>query len=132
VRVLVTGGRDYANQARLNQALDCIHAARPITVVIHGDSRGADRMAAAWARQRGIPDDPKPADWDNIDAPGVKIRWNARTRRFYNANAGFQRNIEMLERGDVELVIAFAGGNGTQHCVRNALKRGIAVMSVDD
>jgi acetylornithine deacetylase/succinyl-diaminopimelate desuccinylase-like protein len=130
MRILVTGGRDYTDRRRIYEALDTIHANRAITEVIHGDCRGADRLAASWAKQRGIPDDPHPADWDDIDAPGAIIRRDRETKKFYNAAAGHQRNLKMLAL-EPDLVVAFPGGPGTAHCVANALKRLIAVMSVD-
>jgi hypothetical protein len=132
VRVLITGGRGYANAARLTEALDTVHSATPVALLIHGDCRGADRLAARWAEQRGIATDPHPADWGDIDAPGAVVRWNPRSRKFYNAAAGRQRNLSMISSTHPELVVAFAGGPGTAHCVASALKAGIPVLSVDD
>ena len=55
MRLLVTGGRDYADRANVWATLDAIHAATPIATVIHGACpTGADRHAAEWAANRGV------------------------------------------------------------------------------
>jgi hypothetical protein len=121
--------RAAAERVRLTEALETIHAATPIEEIMHGDCRGADRLAAEWAGRKGIPISAYPADWDNIDLPGAKIRM--RNGRPYDATAGFRRNIRMLLEGAPQLVIAFPGGPGTDHMVAQALKRNFAVLSVD-
>lgn len=131
MRILACGGRKYRDQARVDTALDTIHAATPIEVVIHGCAGGADRMAADWARRRGVKIDPYPADWDNLDHPQARLKWNTFRRRMYDANAGFRRNLRMLIEGCPQLVVAFPGGAGTDDMVAKALKNNVAVLSVD-
>ena len=60
LRVLVCGGRDYANADALHVALDGLHSERQFGLVITGGARGADTMAHNWALSRGIPTPP----WD--------------------------------------------------------------------
>lgn len=129
MRILVCGGRTYQDQRRVDEALDAIHQATPIELLIHGCCRGADKLAAEWARRRQVPMSAYPADWANIDHPGAKIRFVG--RRPYDATAGFRRNIKMLIEGCPQLVVAFPGGNGTAHMVAQSLQRGFAVLSVD-
>ena len=45
------------------------------------------------------------------------------------ARGGFRRNLEMLDEKP-DGVIAFPGGNGTAHTVRNAKQRGIPVLEL--
>jgi hypothetical protein len=113
MRILVCGGRDYADACALNEALDAIHRENTITRLIHGAARGADSLAAAWARSRGIPTLAFPADW----------------RRDGKA-AGFVRNARMLREGRPELVVAFPGGTGTAHMVNLARPAGIPVREI--
>jgi YspA, cpYpsA-related SLOG family len=113
MKVLVTGGRDFADAALLAAALDSIHAEQSISLLIHGDPRGADRLAAAWADVRQIPLLAFPADW------------NAHGRA-----AGFIRNARMLAEASPELVIAFPGGKGTAHMVGVAIKAGVPVRRI--
>ena len=54
-RILVCGGRTYDDQAAIHRCLDIIHAAKNITLLIHGGSRGADTIAEEWAVTNGVP-----------------------------------------------------------------------------
>ena len=109
MRVLVTGGRDYADHAALWKVLDEL---KP-TVIIHGDATGADAYAGEWAEIRGVLCVVEPAKWDLI-----------------GPFAGNLRNMVMIDRHHPDLVVACPGGNGTRHCVTYALLRGIPVRRV--
>jgi YspA, cpYpsA-related SLOG family len=58
MRVLVCGGRDFHDAGLMNSVLDRLHTEKFFTVLIHGNARGADRIADAWASCRGIPREP--------------------------------------------------------------------------
>jgi hypothetical protein len=113
MRILVCGGRDYGDEIVLYAALDEIHGRRPVTRLIHGAARGADSLAAAWAKSRGVPTHAFPADW----------------KRDGRA-AGFLRNARMVRDGRPDLVVAFPGGKGTAHMVRLARDAGLPVLDV--
>jgi hypothetical protein len=113
MRILVCGGREYADARALDGALDAIGREMAITHLIHGAARGADSLAAAWAQSRGIPALAFPADW----------RKDGRA-------AGFVRNARMLREGRPELVVAFPGGTGTAHMVRLARAAGVPVREI--
>ena len=113
MNVLVCGGRDYADARALNEALDALHRERVVTRLIHGAARGADSLAAAWARSRGIPALAFPADWKKDGQA-----------------AGFVRNARMLRGGRPELVVAFPGGRGTVHMVGLAKAAGVPVRQI--
>ncbi len=113
-RVLVCGGRNYGDHRTLFAVLDEVHAARPISLIIHGACiqrgliSGADRWAEAWARACEIP------------YLGVPARWNAEGNR-----AGPLRNFRMLNEHKPDLVIGFPGGKGTAGMLELARKAGI-------
>lgn len=44
MRVLVCGGRDFADSEYCFAVLSKLHARRPITVIIEGGATGADRL----------------------------------------------------------------------------------------
>lgn len=77
-----------------------------MTLLIHGDARGADRLAARWAVQNGVPVKAFPANW-----------------RAHGLAAGPMRNEQMLVEGMPQLVIAFPGGRGTADMVRRVRSR---------
>lgn len=110
MRVLVCGGRDFNDMAMATQALDAIHAQRPITCIIYGAAPGADTLGKLWAQARGIATDPYPADW-NKDGRA----------------AGPIRNRRMLHASHPEYVVAFPGGKGTADMVSIATAAGLPV-----
>lgn len=111
MRILVCGGRDFADSDLLNRTLDQLAKTHFIEAVIEGNGRGADRMAGFWARKHGIDNLKYPPDWDR-----------------YGAAAGPMRNQEMIDDGRPDLVIAFPGGRGTQDMIKRALVAGIEVV----
>lgn len=113
MNVLVCGGRGFVNEALLYTRLDDLHRACPITVIIHGDAFGADRLAQCWAEKRGIEVAAFPADWDR-----------------YGRAAGPIRNRQMLEQGKPALVVAFPGGKGTWDMIDQADRAGIEVNQI--
>lgn len=113
MRVLVCGGRDYRDAARVDQVLQQIGAEQPITVIIHGAARGADQLGEAWGLKHGLQLEPYPADWNT-----------------YGLSAGPRRNQEMLTKGKPDLVVAFPGGRGTADMVRRSKRAGVRVIEV--
>jgi hypothetical protein len=110
-RILVCGGRNYYNQARVNEVLD---AHKP-SVIIHGAARGADTLASRYASTTGIPQIACPADWAK-----------------HGLKAGFLRNQQMLNDHKPDLVIAFPGGRGTADMVRRARRAKVPVIEIGE
>ena len=109
VRLLVCGGRDYADRERMFSVLTELKPG----MVIHGAARGADSLAAEWARSACAASTAFPADWVA----------NGRA-------AGPIRNEVMLREGKPTLVVAFPGGRGTEDMVRRALLLGVTVLRI--
>lgn len=128
-RVLVTGGRNYRNQARVSEALDRVHRKHGISAIIEGGAEGADRCAAHWAFRHQMKPLTFPADWDAIDVPHAVVRVR-RDGKKYNAAAGAIRNRRMLEEGRPDVVVAFPGGKGTADMVKAAKKAGLPVWEI--
>jgi hypothetical protein len=113
MKVLICGGRDFVEQQKLNRVLNKIHAKTPITLVIHGDARGADRMGGSWAIVHHIDVQKFPADWDK-----------------FGRAAGMARNVQMLNEGKPDLCIACPGGYGTEHMVSLCRAVGIPIVEI--
>lgn len=132
MRVIVFGGREY-NGIDVDLCLTYFHEGTlilthedkvmtgPITCVIHGNAKGADRKGKDWAIEEGVKHRPYPADWDNIDAPGAVIKHNIRTGKPYNAVAGHWRNEQMARESNADLAFMAPGGQGTRS-MRNKCK----------
>lgn len=110
MRVLVCGGRDYANEQCVADTLSYYGP----SLVIQGNAAGADDIAQRWAEANHVPVMPFPADWGK-----------------YGKKAGYLRNKQMLEEGQPDMVIAFPGGKGTAMMVRIAREAGVEVIEVN-
>lgn len=110
-RVLVCGGRSYADRRSVYVCLDGL-IPQP-TTIIHGGAHGADMIAHDWAVWRQIPRRVFMADWEN-----------------QGRSAGPLRNARMLAEGKPHLVLAFPGGRGTADMVRKAKAVGVPVIEV--
>lgn len=120
MRMIVTGGRRYADVAYLWAALDLVVREQEDVVavsVIEGASDdvtgpylGADYWARQWARARGHEEITVHAEWRRL---GPK--------------AGPIRNSEMLGLWP-DIVVAFPGGKGTQDMINKAKAAGVTVI----
>lgn len=116
IRILVCGGRDFADRDLVFRTLDALAHRTIIDAVIEGDARGADRIAGYWARKGRI---------KNLKFPILPAEWDA-----YGKSAGPIRNRRMLAEGRPDLVVAFPGGRGTADMVRAARAAGIDVLII--
>ena len=117
MRVIVCGSRNWGEyphqRQKIYDALDAIHAAKPITFLFHGNARGVDTVAGTWGKlKQTIQVVPVPAEWSK-----------------YGDRAGPIRNKNMLGQG-VELVIAFPGGKGTTNMIAQAERAGVKVQKI--
>jgi hypothetical protein len=111
-RLLVCGGRDYADEAAAFRALDAADAQRRVAVVIHGGALGADTLAGRWAAARGRECIVFRADW-----------------QAHGKAAGPHRNAQMLNEGRPNGVLALPGGRGTADMTRRAKAYGLPVWA---
>lgn len=102
MRVLVTGGRDYIGDVSCLSLID-------ISILIHGEAKGADKRAAQYCESHGI------------HTASVKALWD-----IFNKSAGYKRNSAMLLLKP-EYCVAFPGGRGTAMMVELCEKEGIPV-----
>ena len=107
IRVIVCGGRDYADRVRVFQALDAAHAKRPIKTLVHGGAPGADSLAQDLGRERGY----RSSDETRIGSALAPKAGPVRNQQMADAGAGG--------------CIAFPGGIGTTDVVRRATAVGI-------
>ncbi len=113
MKVLVCGGRTYADMDRMDAVLDKLHAEAIIEQIIEGGANGADNLARNWALSRRVPFETFKADWEN-----------------QGSFAGPMRNKRMLYEGAPDLVIAFPGNKGTANMIKQARKAGIKVIEI--
>ncbi len=82
--------------------------------IIHGCAPGEDMLVARFCHKwRHVSEERYPADWET-----------------YGKAAGPKRNLKMLEEGKPDLCLAFPGGSGTNHMVKQCLKAGVLVERI--
>ena len=113
MRLLVCGGRDFSDKLLVFQTLDKAHSRKPISLLIQGGAKGADRLALEWAWSRKIPVNTYAADWT-----------------LYGKAAGHIRNTWMLVDGKPDYVLAFKGGAGTANMIKQAKAAGVQTYEV--
>lgn len=114
MKILVCGGRSYGDVDKVFEILDCINTLTPISYLVHGNAKGADRLAEDWAIQAKVCPLSYPADWEK-----------------HGKTAGPIRNKQMLDNNpDIRLVVAFPGGAGTKNMAALAKARDIKVMEI--
>ena len=110
MRILFCGDRNWISYRVI---ADVMANLKP-DVVIEGEAKGADSIAADVADYFGIPVLRFPAQWER-----------------YGAAAGPIRNTQMLKEGIPDLVVAFHddihSSKGTRNMVEQAKKNGIQV-----
>jgi hypothetical protein len=124
--VLVTGSRDWEDDGEIAAALRTLEG--KTVRLLHGNARGADRMAARVAKGLGFDVVPFPCDWSvKPDTPAHRIKTRPDGSQ-YDAGAGLDRNLAMLDENP-DLVLAFQRNysSGTQHTIDHARGRGIDV-----
>lgn len=114
--ILVTGGRDYADQDAVFTTLDAVTAHLPTldgVVLVQGDARGADKLAKRWAEVRGV------------HCASVPALWNK-----WPMSAGPKRNSAMLLLKP-DILVAFPGGKGTKDMKDKARLAGIQMVVIE-
>lgn len=118
MKVLVCGGRDYDNAERVKRVLDKLLSrcgGRSGLTIIQGMAPGADTLARQWAED------------NEVETIGFRASWN-----LYGKRAGYIRNVQMLNEGRPDLVIAFPGGTGTDMMVKLAKAAGVSVVKLEE
>ena len=116
-RVLICGGKDFADEKTFNETLDSL-IDKDNTILVSGHAKGADSLAEKYAENNGIEIKVFPPEWSK-----------------YQKAAGPIRNRQMLDyisETEENLVIAFWDGHskGTKHTVETAGKMGIETVIV--
>jgi hypothetical protein len=109
--LLVCGGREFDDYARVREPIEILFWVYGDRLrIMHGNAKGADKLAGRVADDLGIPCKEFPADWGK-----------------YGRGAGPIRNREMLDylkmcrrKGHSVQVISFPGGTGTADMVEIA------------
>lgn len=118
IRVLVFGGRDFDNWAKLDEVLSNFfyrdHPSK-VPVLIEGGAIGVDFLARVWAKHHGFDFEEYPAQWKK-----------------HGKAAGAIRNQQMIDEGYPDFAIGFPGGTGTADMIRRLKKNNIKLIEVEE
>jgi hypothetical protein len=81
------------------------------SVVISGAARGVDEAGERWAKEKGIPVEVFPADWEG-----------------YGNSAGYIRNKEMAANAEALVAVWDGYSKGTKHMISTAEYHGLSVF----
>lgn len=134
-RLLITGSREWTDGTIILRALGDVRAEwgdAEDCVLVHGDARGADRIAARfWGARFGLPVEPHPASWYAPCRPECKP--NHRRAKVLGGPKvcpaqGMYRNAHMVALGaDLCLAFILDESAGATKCAGLARKAGITV-----
>ena len=118
MRVLICGSRGWQDKRPIWDVLQMLEREGYVAgvTIVHGDARGADRIAATLAPNCGHRVEPHPAAW-----------------RLHGRRAGYLRNAEMLASG-IDHVYAFRSAGvskGTDQMITLAREAGVPVTVVE-
>lgn len=115
MRIIVAGSRTFNDYKLLEETLDNIIKEERIDnpIIISGTANGADKLGEIYAHNKGYKVLQFRPDWDK-----------------YGKSAGYIRNTEMAEAGDI--LVAFWDGKskGTEHMInimKNKNKHGFII-----
>lgn len=111
MRIVITGGRDNLDATTFIRVMKRIC---PEYCVLGDCPTGVDRMALNYCEDNDIKYNIHFADWDQ-----------------HGKSAGPIRNGVMLREPDIDFVLAFRGGRGTENCVKQAKEKGLLVLRVE-
>lgn len=111
-RIIVCGGKKYADRERLFAELDLIAKVYGPLVIIQGGGSGADALAREWARHHRVELVTMPAEWER-----------------HGKAAGTIRNQQMIDLCSPDAVVAFPGGRGTRDKLWRARAVGLPILA---
>lgn len=114
MKIAVVGSRTFNNYDLLCSYLNTIHLKEPISHIISGGAKGADKMGEKWANENGIETIIFIPDWEK-----------------YGRKAGFLRNKDIINEADK--VVCFWDGfsNGTKNSIELAKRQGKKCLIVN-
>ena len=106
MKIIITGGRNFNDYEKVKNTLDSLNP----SLIVHGDCRGADKLASIYATEKGV---------RQLKYPYISK---------YGRAGGPIRNFKMCSENKDAFLVAFPGGNGTDSCVKIAEKLGLKVL----
>ena len=114
MKVIIAGGRDFNDYAKLVQTCTKAMLEFEAFEVVSGGANGADKLGERFAKEWEYPIKRFPADWEK-----------------YGKSAGYIRNEEMAKYANALIAFWDGGSKGTKHMIDLAHKHGLKVIVVN-
>lgn len=114
MKLIIAGGRDFADYELLTAKIEELIVGEPHVEIVSGGARGADRLGEFFAIDHDLPIKRFPADWDR-----------------YGKAAGFKRNSEMADYADHCICFWDGKSKGTGHMINLAKSKGLKLTVVN-
>ena len=127
MNVIIAGSRTFNDYEKLRSFCDQVLEPYEDIVIFSGKAKGVDKLGEKYAKEKDFPLKEFPAQWNDVNGkPKEQIGIN-KMGGFYWKLAGFSRNLEMAQEGD--MLIAFWDGKskGTKHMIATAKKFNVEV-----
>ncbi len=113
MKLIIAGGREFTHFKGAFAHYLVINNQGIITEIVSGGARGADKVGELIAEAEGLTIKLFEADWDT-----------------HGKSAGYIRNSEMADYGDMLLAFWDGKSKGTKHMIDLATKKGLEVKVV--
>jgi hypothetical protein len=114
LKVLVSGGRKFADVKLMDRALDALHRRKRIDLLITGALSGAQEMAYYWAVRSRVPTVVTVPMQPDLTGKLDWSRWNH----------------DVLKRFELDGLVVFPGRSETDHLAELAESNGLRVWRV--
>ena len=130
MKVIIAGGRDYADYKRLKSVCTRLLIQAKVTEIVSGGAMGADKLAEDFARESKIQSTVFMAQWREIaskpDNEIVTDLWGSK----YWKLAGHERNEKMAAYGDALIAFWDMKSKGTKNMIDVAREYKIPVVII--
>ena len=127
MKVIIAGGREFNDYETLRKACDYYLQNETDIEIVSGTAPGADQLGERYAREKGYPIEPFPANWNaTAGKPDHEIGYRRDGSPYWKL-AGIVRNGEMAKYADG--LIAFWDGKstGTKNMIEQAKKHNLKI-----
>lgn len=111
MKIIIAGSRTFNDYSRLTTVCDRILDGHKKIEIVSGTANGADRLGEMYAQLRGYRIKKFPAEWDT-----------------YGKSAGYRRNVQMAEYGDMLIAFWDQKSKGTKHMIDIAKKENLLIF----
>lgn len=123
VKLIIAGGRDFNDYSAIEEQMRRYHHSGlkvdgQNMCIFSGGAKGADTLGAKFGDKYGLDVIEFLAHWGDLNVAGASVKRNK--YGYYNARAGFDRNLRMAKKATHLLAFYDGFSKGTAHMIEAA------------